>query len=226
VTATERDGCALIYDLAPKQPVRLILQVGDVCRAPLWLMVGKDASVYVGLPRATAWAKHRQKQAVAGGTVEVKYVEGEYVSNRELLKSLHLSFHPSGAINLAGKRNSIPEWRELKKARQLCLILFETIEAYPTALAVRKRDIPVNYKPELNHPLVARLLIAPPNSPVIVNGQASSQLIVAFDITTTAAPSAFRLQIALFEGPTGNPPPATYVVCAAGEAWRESEGKR
>jgi len=217
MTTTEPNGCALIYDLAPKQVVRLILQAGDIRRALLWLMVGKDASVYVGLPRATAWVKQGQKRPVAGGTVEVKYAEGEHVSNRELLKSLHLSFHPTGAINSAGRRSYIPEWRELKKARQLCQILFETIEAYPTASAVRKRDIPVNYKPELNRPLIGQLLIMPPNNPVIVNGQASSQLIVAFDITTTAAPSTFRLQIALFDGPVGKPPPATYVVWAARE---------
>lgn len=208
----ERSGCALIYELAPKQAVRVVLEADGVGRSPLWLMVGKDSSLYFGIPRPTAWAKHGTAAVTRPGTAAVKYADGEHVSNRELLKTLHLSFHPSGAVNAVGQRRYIPEWRSLTQPRQLALILFEGLSSYPAVGGVRKRDILVDYRTEASCPLLARVLVAPAGSPVIVEDGAASQVVLVFEVTTTGSPSQFRLQVALFEGPSGPAPPATYVV--------------
>jgi hypothetical protein len=72
---TEPTGCALIYDLAPKQAVRLILRTGEVPRALLWFMVGKDSSIYLGSVRRLG--QRRARSIPADGKVEIKYEDGE-----------------------------------------------------------------------------------------------------------------------------------------------------
>jgi hypothetical protein len=215
IEMTRPTGVALLYNLAPKEPVRLVADVSGTKRTLLWLMVGKDASVYLGIPRATKWAK-RGAKASTGAPVEVKYSEGEFVTDLQLLKSLHLSFHPSGIINAAGGRCTIPSWRQIKAVRQLCLVLFEAMEAYRPIAGLRKRDIEFGYSPNPARSVVARVLVAPPGSPIVVDSSAQVEFVVGFDITGAVGElEAFRLQVSLTDAPSTNRPPATYVVWAA-----------
>ena len=223
MTSPDPKPAALVFDLALRQVTRLVLDHSNQLRGVLWLAVRPDLTVVLGLHRAAAIALRDQKPAKGGEPVTFQFKNAEIVSDTRVLRSLHITFHPSGAVNAAGQRSWLPEWRKLASPRQLCSICLEEPSRYPIIPAIRKRDTIIHYQPDPNQQLVARLLVSPPGAPVILEDPSAGDLTLAYDLRQPDGSVGLRVQLTIRERALGSWPDRTIICWSAENHERPSE---
>ena len=209
------DGLLLVYDLAPRRVVRVVLEFESTRRPLCWLEVGKDGSVYFGLSRATASLGAGMKAPEGDNAVSVLYKEANEVQDADVKRKLHISFHASGVINAAGQRSYRSSWRTLPGPNQLALMLFEHPSRYPTTSAVRKRDVVVACSVAEDEPLFGKLLVAHGGPSLIRLEGARSQVLLAFQVKDLTDVPPITVYLALGHGLKGSWPPRTIVSWSA-----------
>jgi hypothetical protein len=199
---------AMLYDLNFGHKVRLVLNRLGVSRALLWLTALRDGSVVVGLSRAASDVLRGEQESGSQREVRVNFADAEPVTDPEVLRKLHATFHPSRAINVGVKRHWQDPWELLSKPRQLCLVAFELPDRYPIVLAPRKRDVVLDYNVLPDQQLVGKMIVSNAGSPVLVQppGQGLS---LVFDVAGVERPGGLRLQLILANQALGQWPQRT-----------------
>jgi hypothetical protein len=87
---------AMLYILNFGHKVRLVLNSLGVSRALLWLTVLRDGSVVLGLSRAASDVLRGEQESGGQREVRVNFADAEPVTDPQVLRKLHATFHPSG----------------------------------------------------------------------------------------------------------------------------------
>jgi hypothetical protein len=175
-------GHVSLLTLKPRHTVRFAIAYGGVRRALLWLNVGDDGSIYLGITRPAGVAFVGSKALGEDGKVQLKYDEGKQVTAEELRRHRHFSLHPSGQDNAAGRTTFRDEWRTLRVPTQLCNNLLDEPIHYPALPNAPARAMDLHCHVDGSRPLSASLFVAP--SPQVVGlSRTEEEIGVAFNVT-------------------------------------------
>jgi hypothetical protein len=204
-----------VYRLPAKTTVRILIDHDGTARPILWLKVGTDGSVYLGLSRPVGSLGYGGGNANSLGEVQVKYNDAKEISDPEFRKRIHLSFHSSGVINLTGMRWQRGSWRQLTQPHQLCLFLLEHPSRFPPASGSRKWDLIVKYPVDNARPIHGKLLVLPKGTIVDLK-EVVHQVRLVFDVSGLVEVPAMYVELVLGHGLTGPWPQRTSI------AWRST----
>ena len=121
-----------VYRVPARSAARILLNYDGAVRPLLWLYVGTDGSVYLGLSRPAGSVEYSGGEAHSAGEASLRYSDVNEISDPEFCKRIHLSFHSSGVINVSGMRWQRVSWKKsLTVCQQLCLFVFEHPSHFP-----------------------------------------------------------------------------------------------
>src|SRR5688572_27728081 len=135
--------------------IRFAIEYGGQWRPLVWMRVGKDGSIYVGLlsGRPTSFKVYAKP---AARLIQISRSE---LAPTPVPKSSRVSFHPSGEVHV-GDRTGWTErrWTELAPPLQLqlCLMVFMHPARYPPRQGRGKNDFDVHvsgYKVDEGRPM-------------------------------------------------------------------------
>jgi len=136
-------------------------------RPVMWLRIGKDGSIYLGLLQGQP-SFGAKGTAVGNGKINVKYKDSKPLKSHDLRKGSRVSFKALGEIHMSSRNLKGEPLANLSKPRQLCLALFTHPSRYRprTPAAVNDFDIELpNYPINESCPLYASIEVAPLDLP-------------------------------------------------------------
>jgi hypothetical protein len=142
--------------------IRIAMLYGGEWRPLMWLRVGRDGSVYLGLLLGQP-SFGLKGSATAGTVTQIKYNNGRPVAAEDLRKGSRVSFKASGDVHIGADVLKGEALETLSKSRQLCLALFVHPGRYrpPAKHSVRDFDVGiVDYPVDDARPLYASVGIA------------------------------------------------------------------
>jgi hypothetical protein len=153
--------------------IRIAMHYGGDWRPLLWLRVGTDGSIYIGLllGQPTSGAKG---SATGEKVIDIKYKDGRPVTPKDLKKGSRVSFKASGEIHLGADTLKGESLEQLPKPRQLCLALFAHPSRYrpPAKHSVNDYDVAVvDYPVDDAQPLYTSVEVAPWSGGAVVAPQ-------------------------------------------------------
>ena len=134
-----------------------------VLRPLMWLRVGKDGSIYVGLLLGQPTYGTKGHQA-ASRTTKVLYSNAKPLAPEDLRKGSRVSFKASGEIHLGARVINGTSLENLSNPKQLCLALFIHPSRYkpPRKPAENEYDVSLDgYPVDDSCPMYASIAVAP-----------------------------------------------------------------
>jgi hypothetical protein len=205
-----------LWEIAPKQRVRINVNYGELWRPILWAEAAKDGSVYLSVPLKAGAAVKSGSEWTADGSVSVKYAAGERVPEADV-RGGRVSFHASGRVHLGDKRfNGRPFRDGCDEERLLCYFLFAHPSSFEPRKSVRLRDVTTDFSIDETSPLQARALLRRgfDSEQPFLDPRATDQRHFIFVIRGTTIPGEMALHLMLFTNREGPWPPFSYILAA------------
>ncbi|MDD5454902.1 MAG: hypothetical protein PHW62_05350 [Candidatus Ratteibacteria bacterium] len=200
----------IYYPLADDR-IRIVVNYNGEWKPIFWFRIAKDKSIYLG-PRLKNISELRKgSKQISEGKVEIKYHEGEKVTEETLFNKSKISFHSSGIINFFGDRSYRDSFRDIKQQEELFITLFMHPSKYETIQKsqIKERDVCLNYYFDEEKPLQGLFLISPMQDVRISKiPSAENQLNLVFVYKDLG----LVLQSILSHGIKGIWPPMTYIL--------------
>ena len=191
--------------------IRIVVKHNGAWKPIFWFKIAKDKSIYLG-PRLKNISELRKgSKQINEGKVNIKYHEGEKITEEGLLGKSKISFHSSGIINYFGDRTYRDSFREIKQQEELFITLFMHPSKYEAIqeAQIKKRDVCLNYHFDEDRPLQGLFLISPTQDIRISKiPSAKNQLNLVFIYKDLG----LALQAILNHGIKGAWPPMTYIL--------------
>lgn len=150
-----------LYETKAKDYVRVLANYNNKLISLIWLMVGKDGSVYISPSKKEIKSFRKGTSNVAHGELSVNYEEGEVIEDLTSLRS-KTSFHASGLINSIDSTRSYRSLlREVQELDLLCMFVFQHPDKMEAIGKVKKRDVGINFFVRDENPLLAYVFVSP-----------------------------------------------------------------
>jgi hypothetical protein len=214
----------LKFPIKPSQRVRVLALRGSENCPIFWFGFGQDGSVYFGPGYTkTTEFQYLRKGSVSSssGCIRVNYGEGEVVTNPAVLKGIHISFHKSGQVNVAGEKHFVTPLTELGEQTWLCSMVFQHPSKWPTVPftsssdADKVLDLPALAMVSEKHPLCGLMYAAPVNE---LKRILAKNMFHQYTITCTCQGMTdvpdLGVHLIFGQGPPGPWPPETYFLYA------------
>jgi hypothetical protein len=180
-----------------------------------WFRVGSDGSVYFGSRYKPTLELSIGRKLLPGKEWTVSDRDLTPVTEAFRLSDPHFSVHPSGAINMGGKRFHRDPLHPLRYQETICSVIFQHPKEYPVIEAARPGvlDLKLEYPVVENRPLLAELLIAPKGGEkYVTSDKVSFQMNLIVQFYGFPAGLDRSVQFALYHSAEGKWPKATYVI--------------
>jgi len=206
---------------------RMIVKYGDRFAPLLWFSVGRDGSLYVGpyVPKPKE-AKLGSFASDAAGTATVQYADGRNVDISLRPDATKLSIHSSGKMHALGEHAFRQSLRGITDQQELCSLLFQHIDSFPSlkAVDVRPKDAVTQFVVDPLRPLQCRVTVSPTSKlSVLEVGGARQQWRSIVNYKAIAGMGDLSFQFLLFDAGEAAWPPASYVITkATGGGWARS----
>ena len=193
--------------------VRVALHHAGQWRPILWLRLGRDGSVYVGLLVGAPTTGLFGSKSVKQGTATISYSEGESLAGRALPLSSRVSFKASGEIHLGNRVLRGRPLEGLNRALQLCIVAFVHPSRYRPPAKKNENDHDVGivgYPLDDGRPMYGAIFVSPwpldgpINRSQVGNMKFQSDIFLAF--RNLGRTPDLALQIAIGHGPEGTWP--------------------
>jgi hypothetical protein len=147
------------------QRIRVALHYAGVWRPLVWLRVGSDGSVYIGLlVSAATYGRALSKEVAGRRSVTIQEGQGQTLPLAALRKGSRISFKASGEIHLAAKVIQGTSLERLAGPTQLCVVRF----AHPVRYRPPKKKLGNDYDVGIagygvddTRPMVGILMVTP-----------------------------------------------------------------
>jgi hypothetical protein len=212
----------LKFPINPGQRVRILALHGHAQSPIFWFGFGGDGSIYLGpgYTKATKF-QYLRKGSVpsSSGCFRVNYGEGEVVSDPTELKGVHISFHKSGQVNVAGDKHFVKPLTDLGDQKWLCSMVFQHPSKWPTvdysssSSEDKVLDLPLAVVIGENSPLWGLMYVAPVHKLKLVTAKNMfHQCMVTCTCQGMKNIPDMGLHLILGQGPAGPWPPETYIL--------------
>ena len=193
--------------------VRVALHHAGQWRPLLWLRVGKDGSIYVGMLVGAPTTGLFGSKPVGERKATVSYSEGELLTGQNLPSSSRVSFKASGDIHLGNRVLRGRPLDGLSRPLQLCVVMFVHPSRYRPPAKKNENDYDVGiagYPLDESRPMYGAIFVSPWSDSGTINRIQIKNMMFQGDIFL-----AFRdlgrtpdvaLQIAIGHGPEGGWP--------------------
>ena len=201
--------------------IRIAIFYRDHWRPLIWLRVGRDGSIYLGLllGQPTSGAKGA---ATGKNVVHVNYNDGSSVMPDDLRKGSRVSFKASGDIHLGSDVLAGKSLEQLSSPRQLCLALFVHPSRYRPPIKRSSRDYDVtvvDYPVDERRPLYASVQVEPWDGGPIAPPQGLRRMIVwqsfAFGFAGLTRTPNYALGVTIGHGVEGPWPQCPHLAIAS-----------
>jgi hypothetical protein len=200
--------------------IRVAIMHGGQWRPLLWLRVGKDGSLYLGLLLNQPSYGTIGAKGGSGSQIRVNYGEGNPVTAEDLKKGSRVSFKVSGEIHMGAAVHPGPSLQALAKPVQLCIVAFVHPLRYrppPHKTAKRDYDIGiVDYPVDDSRPMYGSIWVGPwDGGQVEAHGGLKSMDVwqsFAFGFSGLRKAADYYVSATIGHGLVGTWPPLPYVV--------------
>lgn len=212
------------FPIRPDQRVRVLTIHRNKFNPIFWFGFGSDGSIYLGpgytkLTKIQSLLKGRVQAST--GVIRVNYGEGEIVTDPSVLKGIHLSFHASGQVNIAGDEHFAEPLTELQGQKWLCSMVFEHPSKWPTADFSGSNsddkvfDIPASVMISEASPLCGSVYVAPADKLVpVIAGNMKHQTAITCICSGLKNIQDMGVHMIFGQGSVGPWPPETYFLYA------------
>jgi hypothetical protein len=210
VLADPTIDAAGVWEVRPKQRVRIAVWYEQHWRPILWAVFGPDGSIYFA-PRHQGGTMKQGMKYAADGTATIEYSEGEEVDPTSV-RGGRVTVHASGVINLGRQRLQRAPLRNIQGPEKLCEALFQHPRAYAASSAIGVRDVLMPYPIDEERPLAAIFNVWPRASAGLTRVQdATRQRNILIECGGFSGTPDLTLEIVLWHGFVGPWPPYSYV---------------
>ena len=207
-----------LYDLAPRQRVRILVKYDGLFRPVFWFWVGQDGSIYLG-PRHQLTEAKQGAMPVDGHSTTIRYSAGERIELTGVQKEAKISVHASGHIHALDRRFRAirSPLRGLKEQTLICLVLLKHPSTFAPVETFRNRDIPIIYPTDEERPFLLYIDAVPKKSseisaPWVCPPKAIYWMNLLFDCCGLQGTPDLTLRLGLSHDMQGPWPPWNYLV--------------
>jgi len=140
---------------------RIIIDVNGAPHGILWLSLGKDGSLYLGERYAPTTEFSIGVVRESGRRFSFRDEDLQAVSGISHELGAHVSFHPTGALNISAQRYYREPLKSMANQEHYCSILFQHPTKYPR---VRKKprtvDVCLFYPVDMSRPMIGEIYLS------------------------------------------------------------------